>query len=206
MGKTRSFVVTQWNIDCDYLKLVEGGQLQFVAYGEEECPTTGRKHHQAFIYFHNQKSDEKKKLCKIGKMFGKIQCNVEAMRGSFKQNVAYCSKESELIKIGDEPKQGERGDINEVKDLILSGKRTADDICEADPAFFHQYGRTLDRLEVISLRKKWRKWKTKGVWYTRPSGSGKSHAAFQNYDPETHYVKILNEEWWDQPAQTARAD
>ena len=68
----------------------------------------------------------------------------------------------------------------------------------------HQYGRTLDRLEAIALRKKVRKWQTQGVWYTGPTSSGKSHAVFTNthgeygsYDPETHYLKNLCEEWWD---------
>eukprot|EP00873_Tetraselmis_striata_P010697 jgi/Tetstr1/430961/TSEL_020716.t1 len=28
-------------------------------------------------------------------------------------------------------------------------------------------------------------------------GGGKSHKVFEGYDPDTHYVKNLNEEWWD---------
>lgn len=206
MGKTRSFVVTNWNVDppTDYEALVAEGQLRFIAYGEEVCPTTGRLHHQAFCYFHNQRGTTRRVLNNIGSMFGPVHCYVAPMRGSFSENEAYCSKESTLTKVGDEPSQGERGDIKEIAQAILSGEKTSDDICVSNPELHRQYGRTLDRLEIISLRKQFRTEMTKGIWYTGPTGSGKSHKAFTEthgeygpYNPDTHYVKNLHEEWWD---------
>lgn len=70
----------------------------------------------------------------------------------------------------------------------------------------HNYGGTLDRFESIALRKRYRTEMTKGIWYTGPTGSGNSHAVFNNthgefgsYHPETHYgtFKNVNDEWWD---------
>lgn len=197
MPKTRSFVVTQWNLECDYQALVDSGQVQYIAYGLEECPTTKRKHHQTFLYFVNQKSDGAKNLCKIGKMFGKVQCNVQPMRGSLAQNEAYCSKESELTTFGVKPSPGARGDIQAVVNQIVAGERTAEDVALNDAAFFHQYGRTLQYVEAVALRRQWRTWMTKGIWYHGPPACGKSHKAFDGYDPTTHYIKNLNEEWWD---------
>ena len=196
-GVSRWFVITQWNLDCDYDALVSQGIVRFVAYGLETCPTTGKKHHQAFVYFHKQRSVGKRSLCKIGKLFGDIQCNVQAMRGSVRDNEVYCSKESSLQKFGDEPKQGKRDDLDETKDALLSGSITVDELALDNPMMFHMYGRTLDRVEDIALRKKYRSWMTKGIWISGESGSGKSHRAFQDFDPETHYVKNLNEDWWD---------
>jgi hypothetical protein len=121
------------------------------------------------------------------------------MLGSLLENEAYCSKDTAgvLAEVGERPAPGSRGDLTELKDMVLAGKLTADEICADDPMMFHQYGRTLDRLETIALRKQWRTWMTKGIWYTGPSGSGKSHAVFSDYDPETHYIKDLSTDWWD---------
>ena len=51
--------------------------------------------------------------------------------------------------------------------------------------------------ETIMMRRKWRTQMTKGIWYTGPTGTGKSHKVFEDYDPETHYVKNVNNDWWD---------
>jgi hypothetical protein len=75
------------------------------------------------------------------------------MRGSFLENEAYCSKEGELQESRERPEPGSRGDSKEIKELILSGEKTADDIAVDAPAFCHMYGRILDRLEAIALRK-----------------------------------------------------
>lgn len=197
MGKTRSFVVTQWNVDCDYQKLFDSKQFKYIAYGEESCPSTGKPHHQLFLYFHNQRSDSNKSLSKIGKLFGPIHCNVSPMRGSFQQNAAYCSKEGALKEFGEQPKQGCRGDLVECKDKILKGSLTPDDVVMENPEFYHQYGRTIEKIHIIALRKKFRTEMTQGIWIYGPSGSGKSHMAFDKYSPDTHYVKNINEDWWD---------
>lgn len=195
--KTRAFVVTQWNLDCDYQKLVDTKKLRFVAYGPEMCPETGRLHHQAYIYFWNPRTTGGRALKKIGDMFGEIHCSVQPMRGSFDQNEAYCSKEGELIKIGEEPEPGKRGDLDETKDMILKGKLTTEEVMVDNPHMYHMYGRTLDKLQEIAFRKKHRTWMTRGLWIFGPSGAGKSHMAFDGFSPDTHYVKCLSDQWWD---------
>lgn len=197
MGKTRNFIVTQWNLDCDYKHLFASGQFKYIAYGLETCPDTGRPHHQLFLIYVNPKSDSNKNLNLIGNLWGETHCNVFPMRGSFQQNEAYCSKEGELTEFGKAPKQGCRGDLEETKDSILKGDMTPEDICLENPEFYHKYGRTMEKIHSIALRKKYRKWMTEGIWITGPSGSGKSHMAFKDYKPETHYIKNINEDWWD---------
>lgn len=198
MKKARWFCLTIWDVDIDLQAIIDQGKVRFIGYGKEVCPKSGRKHLQAYCYFHNERGTGKCSLGKIGKLFSiNKQAHVEPIYGTISDNEHYCEKEGELYKIGDEPKQGARGDIIECKDAIMNGEITVDDIYLENPAFAHQYGRTLDRIEGIALRKKWRKWMTKGIWITGPSGSGKSHKAFEGYDPDTHYIKNLNEEWWD---------
>lgn len=202
-AKVRWFVVTQWNVNCDYEALLKykSGQIRFICYGAEVCPKSGREHHQLFLYMRGNTTYGKKQLGKLGSMFGPIHCNVEPMWGRVDENEYYCSKESDLIKHGDEPKQGRRGDIDECAKSIMAGEFTVDQLCVENPGFFHQYGRTMDRIERIALRKRWRSWMTLGEWITGPSGSGKSHRAFRGYDPETHYSVCVQDlaggQWWD---------
>ena len=198
MGKgTRAFVITNWN--CNTAEWYEKNKLQvrFVAFGDEVCPQTGRKHHQCFVYYHNQRSDSVKNLGIIGSEFGDIHCYVKPMKGNFVQNESYCSKEKLYTKLGDEPKQGFRGDIKETVDEIVKRNIDVDTIALEDPAFYHQYGRTLREVEAIALRKRWRTEMTEGIWYQGPTGVGKSHRAFNGYNPDTHFIKNIEDDWWD---------
>lgn len=195
---TKVFVTTNWNMDEDILKnLIVEGKLRFIAYGKEVCPTTGRDHLQTYFMFHNQRHCTAKNLNRMGNMFGPVHCNVMPMYGSLHSNAEYCSKEGKLIKLGDEPKQGNRADLKDVVDRIRSGETTAEDICVDDPGYYHQYGRTLTKAEDVMRRRLYRTEMTKGIWYYGTTGVGKSHAAFEGYDPQTCYVKPVLDEWWD---------
>lgn len=176
--KTRNFVVTQWNINCDYQRMINAGQIRYLAYSEETCPDTNRLHHQMFLTFHNPKSSGLKNCSKIGNMFGDTHCFVSPQRGSWAQNVSYCSKEATLIEFGDKPRQGFRGDLCETKDEIMNGNLNTNDLILADPMMIHQYGRVLDKIQDLYLRKQYRSWMTEGIWIWGPTASGKSHMAF----------------------------
>eukprot|EP00918_Siedleckia_nematoides_P052795 GHVU01115306.1.p1 GENE.GHVU01115306.1~~GHVU01115306.1.p1 ORF type:complete len:237 (+),score=15.01 GHVU01115306.1:377-1087(+) len=106
-------------------------------------------------------------------------------------------KLNEIFKeFGEMPSQGRRTDLIDLRDRIKSGE-SVDDLTIENPEIFHQYGRTLTKLEDIILRKKYRTWMTEGIWYWGSTGVGKSHKAFENYDPETHYVYPNDNGWWD---------
>lgn len=198
--KQRNFVVTQWNVDVeerDYKRLMKLHEIRFLAYGKEVCPDTQRPHHQLFLYFKNPRSTKTSGLNAIGNIFGPIHCRVAPMRGSFAENEAYCSKESALVKLGKEPKQGARGDLDELVAQVAAGEVTCDTLTLENPAIIHQYGRTLEKAQAIGLRKKFRKWMTEGIWICGPSGVGKSRKAFEGFNPDTHFVKVLDDQWWD---------
>lgn len=225
-AKVRCFTFTNFNLEFDYEELIKDTQVGYIAYGEEVCPKTNRPHHQGWIYFHNQKAWTPTNLVRIGcyfqkpktpqelfdikhekdrKLKKKLQnagaAHCEPMGGSLEQNEAYCSKESILKEFGEKPKQGNRTDLKGVVENILSGKVTTDDVACEDPMFFHQYGRTLDRVETIRWKKQFRSWVTKGTWYFGKTGCGKTyHHAFKgmkDYNPEKTYTKISNEAFWD---------
>jgi len=194
MKRQRLWCFTQFDMDFDFEKLFEEQNLQmrFLAWGRETCPETQRAHYQGFVYFHNVQGN----IGKLNNWFG--GAHMEACKGSLAENEAYCSKEENYKTLGVKPPgQGARTDIEHEVERISKGEITCDELVMENPSFMHQYGRTMDRVEDVCLRKRSRTEMTKGVWYTGPSDAGKSHECFKDFDPETHYVKPLQDVWWD---------
>lgn len=118
--KTRNYVLTLWlhmTERCWEERLreyIDDGVMSFVAYGAEVCPDTGTLHYQAFCSFENGRH-----VSAVRQMFR--GCFVEPMYGSWRENETYCSKESQLIKLGTPPSQGQRTDLLRVKRKIDEG-------------------------------------------------------------------------------------
>lgn len=92
--------------------------------------------------------------------------------------------------------QGHRTDLDNIKEDIKNGKSVEDIIMEK-PVIYHQYGRTLEKIEDICNRSKIRKDMTEGIWIYGKTGVGKSHLAFADYDPEKCYLWVNDNGWWD---------
>ena len=131
----------------------------------------------------------------MAKLLG--NCNCRACDGNLDQNCDYCSKDENVTEFGVKPKQGYRTDLDAIKDSILEQKITVDDICVEHPALYHQYARTLNKLEDIALRRKYRTEMTNGIWYWGPTHTGKSHTAYTGFNPDTHYIYPNDNGWWD---------
>lgn len=185
--KGRRFVFTYFpKGDEDFY---DPDNMQYCYYGVEECPTTKKIHYQGWCVFFNPRSE--RAVCK------RYHAYMRIMGGTTMQNIKYCSKQGNVKTFGDEPRAGFRTDIEELKDKIMENKITVDDIALEQPIMFHKYGRTLNKIEDIVLRKKFRTWFTECDWIYGPSGVGKSHKAFEGYDPSTHYVYSYDNNWWD---------
>lgn len=167
-------------------------QFRYLVTGEEICPTTGKTHWQTYLYYYNAKSFDE-----VRNYFGKKNTHVELTKGEPKENVAYCTKDEKFKEYGELPQQGKRTDLADIADEIAKGK-SVDAITLENPMLYHQYGRTLNKLEELAMMKLWRKEMTKCIWYYGPTGVGKSHKAFENYSNETHYVISCNDKgWWE---------
>lgn len=190
--KTRLWCFTNFDYeDFDYHKVIETTTAEYIIVGLEVAPKTKKLHHQGFIYFTGARSSKKGVANQLGK------CHVEPCKGNLDQNTDYCEKDGNVQEWGERPKQGFRNDLESVKDTIMAGLISVEDLCVENPSLYHQYGRTLNKLEDIALRKKFRTWMTEGVWYYGKTGVGKSHKAFENYAPDTHYVYPNDGGWWD---------
>lgn len=176
----------------EFLKTYEDKIVYLVA-GNETCPSTGKQHLQGFIHINS------KWLGKtwITRLRG---AHLENALGSDKDSEVYCKKENDIfIEHGTpSPGQGARVDLKKIKDEILSGNLTTIKIREEMPEIYHQYGKTLDKIEDDRLSKLWRSEMTKGIWLWGRTGVGKSRLAFNGFDPNTHYSHETRDKgWWD---------
>lgn len=177
-------------------------KMVYLCFSPEICPTTKKNHFQGFCVFKNQIV-----LKSASKLLGNvhvIKCN-----GTPQQNRIYCGAEDyekdgklklknlNFKEFGTLPIQGKRNDIVELKNRIINGEKL-DDITIENPMAYHQYGRTLSKIEDICLRKKKRSENCVGTWYYGPTGTGKSHHAYKDFNPDTHYnYKGERGGWWD---------
>lgn len=186
--------VREWSITAWKEPVFDEKQMKFLVYGEETCPETQKLHYQTYVYFYNAKSFDQV----TSYFFKKGENRIAQSQGSFKENLAYCTKDEKYKIFGEEPKQGKRTDLEDVVNDIKEGKLKVDDIAINEPNLYHQYGRTLTKVEDICLRKKWRTEMTEGIWIYGKTAVGKSHAAFKDYNNDTHYVVPKDDKgWWD---------
>ncbi len=191
MGKTRLWCFTNFDLDFDYQKVIDTTTAQYILIGTELCPKTQKKHHQGFIYFSGARGSYKQ----VGKQLG--NSHVEMCKGNIDQNTDYCSKDENVKEYGIRPALGCRTDLDAIKDDLLNSKISVDEICVEMPTMYHQYGRTLNKLEDIALRRKHRSWMTEGEWVYGATGTGKSHYAFTDFNSDSHYIYPNDGGWWD---------
>jgi len=100
---------------------IDSGEWTFCAFGEEVAPTSGALHFQTYFSTRNQRSWKTVSADHWGH-------HIEPMYGSFKDNEVYCSKEGSFIKLGHEPAQGNRTDIEYLVERAKEGVDWMQDI------------------------------------------------------------------------------
>lgn len=166
-------------------------ECEYLLY-QMERGENGTLHAQGIVYYKNKRV--------MPKDF-QPRAHWEVTR-SVTDAIKYCCKEETRVsgpyEFGERPSQGKRGDLTKKCNQVLNMETTVDEIVIEDPMLFHQYGRTLERVEEIANRKKYRTEMTIGVWYHGDTGSGKSHRAFSHYSPDSHYVLNVHDKgWWE---------
>lgn len=187
---SRRFCFTINNPTDDDITRLKGCDYSYLLYGNEICPTTGTPHLQGYMEF-----DDSMRFTTLKKVLPRA--HIEAARGSVKNNKTYCKKDQSFFEDGTPKEQGARNDLAELVQRIMNGEETVDNIATYDPMTFHQYGRTLQKAEDLYLRGRHRTWMTTCDWFYGPTGTGKSHEAFDNYSPITHYVWKNDNGWQD---------
>lgn len=190
MAQLRNWVFTINNYTEQDEQQIKEIKDMYILYAYE-LSGTGTPHLQGYLYSPTKIS--RKALSK------KIsRACLEPAKGDLNENKAYIigpyEKDGKTkpfnpnhIILGTEPSQGKRKDLDLVKNQILNHETTPDDIACENPILYHQYARTLTKIEDIALRRKFRTEMTTCTWYYGTTGTGKSHTAYEDFHPDTHY-------------------
>lgn len=190
---TRAICFTEFKKLTDFEDVKS--QLRYYAYAQETCPKTGKQHYQGFAY-----SWKPIRFSGWKKMFP--TAHLEQMRGNFRENTAYCSKEGNLIEFGEKPNEnGVQSTAIEYKRRLDEGQTTME-VAE-DPDMFGQYLHSHKALEKYENHIRWKKARfdlDPPEVYIRwgESGSGKTYGVYQQYGCD-RIVKMFSKEgrWFD---------
>lgn len=180
-------------------KTTKDVRVQYVAYAEETCPTTGRKHLQGYAY--GGKLTTRGWGCALNEC-GFTGVHVEASKGSIYDNATYCMKEGLLIELGVRPMRcGEKRVVETIKKELDNGHQP-DDLMQIDdyfPSFaqhhkFYQHYanvRKMDALKKTGFKKK----QIYIIW--GPPGVGKSRSIFDKHGFDDVYIMPeCNGQWF----------
>ena len=185
--KSRNYVFTINNYTEADQDAVDKLACRYLIVGEE-VGESGTPHLQGAVCFKNARS-----MKSVSKDLPRA--HLEVMRGNWKENIAYCSKQGKFTERGSRPmSQAEKGDLNKERyerawALAKEGK-----IEEIDADIRIRHLSTLKKIALDfgvppkpndTLENRW-------IW--GPTGSGKSREAAMTY-PGAYY-KMCNK-WWD---------
>jgi hypothetical protein len=134
--------------DSDYQAFCEC-DCKYIIVGKE-VGESGTPHLQTYVEF-----KEGVTLSTLKKRLSCKKLHAEVRRGTSGEASDYCKQDGDYFEKGTLSKQGAREDLNILKASIFNGS-SVDEICEDNPIMFHQYGRTLNKLEELHMRKVWR--------------------------------------------------
>ena len=191
------FTQTSINYDPDTMKLL--------MYATELCPDTNRQHLQGYVTFMNKTSLKmaKKHLnnpsIHLEQAIADYQHNLSYIQGPYDKDGKTKPVNDTFIQYGDPPRtnQGKRNDLQDLCQQLKDSTITIQDIIDTQPGKYHLYRKTFEKITQTVQDKKYRTDMTKGIWYYGDTGTGKSHRAFINYHPDTHYIYPNDKGWWD---------
>lgn len=149
----------------------------------------GTPHLQGYVYFKSQKT-----LRATKSFLGLPRMHLEAARGTGEDNKVYCSKEGDFWEMGDVPSQGLRTDIAAYVGAIRDGAGL-DQILDHFPEEFCKYHGAYDKLRLAAMPK--RDWVMDVRWFYGPTGTGKSHCAYELGQAAVDYYCKSAGKWWD---------
>ncbi len=166
-------------------------EIRYMCVGHEICPDTKRPHNQGWIQFKSPKT-----LRRVKKFVQSNEIHLEGCLGTPKQNSKYCKKDRDYVEFGNYLTQGQRTDLDEIKEMIKKGSNIID-IAEKNFLAWCKYARALCKYKEYcdrDLRKKFRKVEVHHLW--GDTGTGKTRMAVES---SSDYYKIQGDSmtWFD---------
>lgn len=190
--KARGIVITSYRLN-DWTELPEG--VQYLAWGDETCPTTGRPHKQAFAYsqLQNRFSWWKARFPKD---------HMEPMRGNFRENETYITKEGTLKELGERPMlNGDHKAKHIIVQKIEEGEKPIEiarnhgNLTET-VARYHRFWQTMWR-EITMSKLREEGFQPRQVYiHVGPAGVGKSKYIYEQHSTHDIYVMPRRDGKW----------
>lgn len=162
--------------------------FRFCFYSVERCPRTRRIHLQGFICL-----SDKMRLAGLKKEYHST-AHWETSRGTFEQNMEYCSKDKSHLcgpfQMGTPPAQGKRNDL-ETLHTMVKAKATNYEILEATQGKAARFEKAINFMRFVDMEKSSDR-QMQGVRVIvlyGPTGSGKTYAAV-NVISGGNYYKV----------------
>lgn len=158
--------------------------IRFIAWGEEICPKTKKKHNQGFLQlFTTRRFAAIKKVCKYEGL------HLEVMRGTFKENEKYCAKEGTYTQLGNFVTQGQRTELEQLATDIKASGGDLEQIMETHPENYMKFHGGIDKLCAHWAKKKSQKWMdVTTTVLCGEAGAGKSSAVYEKHGYENVFT------------------
>lgn len=188
-GKARNMVFT-WNNyqNCEYENCLKklSEDCKYLVYGFE-VGESGTPHLQGYVELKNPRSYKA-----LNKEYFCNSAYFEKRKGTAKQASDYCKKDGDFKEFGEISSQGERKDIDIVKEMINEGKSMRE-ICQE--ANSYQSIKTAEKL--LSYVEVQRDFKPEVIWLYGKTGTGKTRKAVEMCGDNEYWMSGKDLKWWD---------
>jgi len=173
MARARNWSFTLNNYKEEELVIIKQLKYTYIIIGDEKGENE-TPHLQGYIEFMDNHT-----LSSIKKSMPRA--HLEISKGNGEQNKIYCSKERVLFEDGKIKQQGKRNDIARIRDLVSDGGNMRSVVQVATSV------QSVRMAELyLTYSEQQRNWKPLVKWYYGATGTGKSHAAYEESpDPFT---------------------
>lgn len=191
-AKRRNYFITHW---IDTYPTALPHNATYMVTCDDICPTTGKKHGHAFIYFKNPVT-----MTAVKKLFGK-DCHIEPFIRSNSQCIAYVKGEihdddhvkTNIHEYGTMPMDNGKHRLAEA----IEQYSTVTELKDADPLLYCQYRQGIRDI-MRSKQSKNRYWKpVKIVWIYGPTGTSKTRRPFEANARNVDYNHGFFTDWED---------
>ncbi|AUM61930.1 Rep [uncultured virus] len=188
LSKSRGWCFTVNTYDDSYERWLKTIDCQYLIYGREVAPTTGREHLQGYVHFGQPKT-----RLSVSKLLPRA--HLERRMGSIQQAVDYCKKDGDYFQKGEIRIESNTNSEKEMqwKEIIKFAREgEMEKMMDMYPRQYIQYYKTL--MSIRAYNSKPLDGDLQHEWWYGPTGTGKSKSVWEKY-PD-HYAKPLNK-WWD---------
>lgn len=150
-------------------------KIQYMIYGEEKCPDTGRLHYQGYVEF-----DNALRMGAVKTIFNDDTLHLEKRRGTQEQAIEYCKKDGVYVEHGFPTRQGRRTDLKK----IIDDHKTIEEVMDKEPQVYCQYRKGLLDIYARKVEQRLQNIRDVKVYvYWGVTGSGKTYKAImENQD------------------------